>query len=512
MRNCIVTSPVRNFDVLPALHLSQGRLVDLAPDATGGEPLLDDTDPLAAARHAIDHGARWLHVVNVDTAFDSAAEHDWSLLEQLCRLPVKVQYGGGLGCAENIDRALSAGVSRVLLNVLAIESPEVVSEMIIKHGRERFALAINASPEGIVVAQGQTPVSGLGALTLAVQMYRLGISTLVHTRLAPDGTMSGTDLDNSHELAELSGMNVIVGGEVRSLDDVVACYNRPGITGVLIGKALQTGKFGLGEALDETRATLAFESGVPRWKEEQQTLRVRLRRTLSRNNLLRHVKDPDGLRVLDAGGGNGLASLPLAEAGADVDVVDRSMAMLHDLEASAKAKGLQDRVRGHALDIRDIREQFESDTFDLLICHNVIQYSPAWNELLVSMSAPLKAGGILSLVVRNWYAEPYRIDINAHSAEELPTLLERTRGPSRVFDADELFFSAAFLDEWLQGHGFDVLGDYGLLCRPGDLPEASGPGGEPELLEKLEILETAMGERAPFKHTARYLQIVARKR
>jgi len=508
-----MTSQVRNFDIFPALHLSQGRLVDLTADTSSDGPVLDDdTDQLSAARHAIEHGAQWLHVVNVDTSFDPAAEHDWALLEQLCQLPVKVQYGGGLARTENIDKAINAGVSRVLLNTLAIKSPEVVSAAIIKHGRERFALAITASPDGDVVDEDWTAVGGLNALTLAVQMSQLGISTLVHTKVQPDGTMTGTDLDNSEELAELSGMDVIVGGEVRNLEDVVACYNRPGITGVLVGKALQSGKLGLGDALDETRATLAFESGMPRWKEEQQTVRVRLRRKLSHNYLLRHVPDINGLKVLDAGGGNGLASLPLAESGATVDVVDRSMAMLHDLETVAEASGVQDRITAHAHDIRNIHELFENNTFDLLICHNVIQYSAAWEDLLVSMSAPLKPGGLLSLVVRNWYSEPYRIDVNAHSAAELPELLERTRGPSRVFDADVLFFSAAFLQEWLRKQGFDVLGDYGLLCRPDEQSIAEGPGGEQMLLDKLQSLETAMGERLPYKQTARYLQIVARKR
>ena len=90
----------RNFDILPALHLSQGRLVDLAADTSSDEPVLDDdTDQLAAARHAIEHGAQWLHIVNVDTSFDPAAKHDWSLIKQLCQLPVKVQYGGGLARA-----------------------------------------------------------------------------------------------------------------------------------------------------------------------------------------------------------------------------------------------------------------------------------------------------------------------------------------------------------------------------------------------------------------------------
>lgn len=507
-----MTIPARNFDILPALHLSKGRLVDLSSDASGDDPVLvEDTDQLSAALRAIKHGAQWLHVINVDTSFDSQASHDWALLEKLCQLPVKVQYGGGLHNSQNIDQAIKAGVSRVLLNTLAIKSPEVVSEAIIKYGRERFALAITASAEGEVVGPDWDAVGGLNALTLAVQMYQLGITTLVHTRLEPDGTMSGTDLDNSCELAELSGMDVIVGGEVRTLQDVVACYNRPGITGALIGKALQTGKVGLGDALDETRTTLAFESGVPRWKEEQQTLRVRLRRRLSHGYLMRHVHDVNGLRVLDAGGGNGQASLPMAASGAVVDVVDRSMAMLHDLNENAQSNGVQERINAHSHDIRDIHELFDAETFDLLLCHNVIQYSPAWEELLVSMSAPLKTGGLLSLVVRNWYAEPYRIDINTHDANELPELLERTSGPSRVFDADVLFFSAAFLQEWLRKQGFDVLSDYGLLCRPDEAAHIHQAGGEQLLLEKLQVLETAMGERLPYKHTARYLQIIARK-
>ena len=49
-----MTNPVHNFDILPALHLSQGRLVDLAADTSSDNPVLDaDTDQLAAARNAI---------------------------------------------------------------------------------------------------------------------------------------------------------------------------------------------------------------------------------------------------------------------------------------------------------------------------------------------------------------------------------------------------------------------------------------------------------------------------
>ena len=114
---------------------------------------LDWFTTLAAARNAIEHGAEWIHVLNVDTSFDPNAKHDWDLIEQLCKLPVKVQYGGGLAKAENIDKAIEAGVSRVLLTTLAITSPEVVSEAIMKHGREYFALAITASQDGDVLGR-----------------------------------------------------------------------------------------------------------------------------------------------------------------------------------------------------------------------------------------------------------------------------------------------------------------------------------------------------------------------
>ena len=514
--------PARPFDIFPALHLTGGRLVDLAPDETGpdGADGADgagpgggtvDGDPIAAARRWIEQGARWLHVIDVDSVFDRDGGANRAVVERLCALPVNVQAGGGVRTADDVAWAMRAGVDRVVLATAAVESPELVANAVIEHGRARFALSVRTDERGDIVTHGQHAVAGMQAAAVAVQMSSLGIRTAVHARVAPDGTMTGTDLETSRELASLSGMDVIVGGEVRDMDDVVDCYNRPGITGVLIGKALQTGRIDLAAALDETRATLAFESGLPRWKAEELTLAVRLRRTLARGNLLAHLPPVEGLRVLDAGGGNGAASLHLAVAGADVDVVDRSVSMLGELDAGAAREGVRHRMTTHAMDIREIGQRFSGDAFDALICHNVIQYSPDWERLLTSMTAPLKAGGTLSLVVRNWYAEPYGLDVEAHAADELPALIERARGPSRVFDADVLLFSAPYLAEWLDRHGFDVVGDYGLLCRH-DVPEPEGPAAREALLERLVALESAMGGRAPFKYTARYVQLVATKR
>ena len=499
------------FDIFPALHLVGGRVVDLAPEQPGHGRVLHDHDPLATARRWIEQGTSWINVVNVDASFDEDASHGWPLIEKLCELPVKVQYGGGMRTAEDIGWAMRVGVSRVMIGTAAVESPQLVYDAIVEHGRERLALAITTGPEGEVMTHGWQWAGGLQAIALAVQMYRLGITTAVHTRLERDGSMSGADLESSSELASLSGMNVIVGGEVRDMDDLVACYNRPGITGVLIGKALQTGAIELATALAETRATLAFESGLPRWKQEQLTLKARLRHRLTLGYLFRHLPDPAGLRVLDAGSGTGDDALVLARAGARIDVLDRSLAMLADLRESAERAGVGSLVTEHAADIREVPRRFAAGTFDVVFSHGVIQYSADWERLLEATIAPLAEGGLLSLITRNLHAEPYCIDPDGYDAAELPTVLERTSAPSRVFDADVLLFTASYLKTWLGGKGFEIVGDYGLICRH-ILPEPQSPGEERAVLEKLGTLESAMGERSPFRDTARYLYIVARRR
>ena len=499
------------FDVYPALHLRGGRLVDLSPGSGDVAPGLDERDPLAMARHWIAQGARWLHVVNVDAAFDEEASHGWTLLEALCDLPVKVQYGGGLRSAEDIGWAVRAGVSRMLLGTAAVESPRLVSDAIAAHGREHFGLALTTDAAGEIVTHGSRPSPGLHALALAVQMKRLGISLATHMRLEPDGSMTGTDIDSSRELASLSGLDIVVGGEVRDLEDVVACYNHPGITGVLIGKALQSGRIDLGTALSETRATLAFESGLPRWKAAQSTLRVRLRHALAQRFLARHLPPLEGLAVLDAGGGTGTDSLPLAAAGARVDLVDRSLPMLQDFTASAERIGAGHRVVTHRQDIREIRRHFAPDTVDLVLAHGVIQYSDDWESLLASMIAPLRRGGLLSLITRNLHAQPFAADLDAFSAHELPELLDRTRGPSMIFDTDVRYFSAAWLAGRLDELGFEVVGNHGLICRH-HLPENALEGGGQALFDKLVALESAMGTRSPYREIAQHVHLVARRR
>lgn len=263
------------------MHLKNGKSFDFAENDQTESALPELLEPVACAKYWIEQNAKWIHVINVDAAHDEDASHNWAMVERICELPIYVQYGGGIRTMEDIDWAIRIGVTRVLINTAAVENPKLVAEAVAKHGSEKFALSINTGPEGEVMTHGWRMAGGLQAVTLGIQMYHLGITTAVHSRIKPDGSMSGGDLETSKELAQLTGLNVIVGGEVRDMDDVVECYNHAGITGVLIGKALHTGKIDLKRALRATSRKIAFESGLPQWKQEQKTLKGQIRYELS---------------------------------------------------------------------------------------------------------------------------------------------------------------------------------------------------------------------------------------
>lgn len=499
------------FLILPALHLKGGKSFDFTENAEDESSIPNLLEPVASAEYWVEQNAKWIHVINVDAAHDEDASHNWPLIERICELPVYVQYGGGIRSMEDIDWAIRIGVTRILINTAAVETPLMVAQAIAKHGAERFALSINTDPEGGVMTHGWRMAGGQHAVTLGVQMYRLGITTAVHTSIQPDGSMRGTDLEVSKELTQLTGLNVIVGGEVRDMDDVVECYNHQGISGVLIGKALHTGKIDLTRALRATRQKLAFESALPQWKQEQQSVKAKIRYELTADNLFNHLPGDKLLRTLDAGGGNGVDSLRLAKMNYPVDLVDTSLPMLHDLHANAEQLGMANAVTTHSFDIREIRKRFEPDAFDLLLCHNVIQYSDDWEDLLLSMLEPLKQGGMFSLVTRNKHAVPFDAALDDYELNELPALLDEPHGKSGIFDADISFFTTAFLTNWLDQNGCTVVADYGVFCLYNH-HSVSGRYDDPLNVAKLQTLEKHLGAKSPYKETARYIQIVAVKR
>ena len=196
--------------------------------------------------------------------------------------------------------------------------------------------------------------------------------------------------------------------------------------------------------------------------------------------------------------------------GYPVDLVDTSLSMLHDLQINADQLGVGNNLQTHSFDIREIQKRFSPQSFDLLLCHNVIQYSDDWEYLLNSMLAPLASGGMISLMTRNKHAVPYDASLDDYELHELPDLLNKPHGKSGVFDADISFFTTSFLTNWLQQKGLTTIANYGVFCLYNHY-SVSATYEDSANLDKILALENHLGSTSPYMETARYIQIIAQK-
>ena len=241
------------FTIYPAIDLRAGQVVRLQEGDPGRQTNYSD-DPSETARHWVEVGAQWLHIVNLDAAFDENDTANQSALRAILGVTTKfgtrAQFGGGLRSLRMMERVFDLGVHRVVLGTIAVEEPQIVANALNKFGPEKIAVGIDAR-DGLVRVRGWQSKSEVLATDLALQMRDLGVNTIVFTDISRDGLGSGLNISSTRALADATGVDVIASGGVHTLDDVTAA-RQAGFAGVIIGRALYEGTIDMKEALEST--------------------------------------------------------------------------------------------------------------------------------------------------------------------------------------------------------------------------------------------------------------------
>lgn len=239
------------FTIYPAIDLRAGRVVRLREGDPSRQTTYSD-DPAETARHWLEAGAQWLHVVNLDGAFeenDTANQNALrAILDTTNRFKTPVQFGGGIRSMNRIKRVLDLGVARVVLGTIAVEQPELVAQALNKFGVEKIAVGIDAR-DGLVRTHGWQSNSEVQALDLTLQMRDLGVHTVIFTDIRRDGLGSGLNISSTRALAQIRGLDVIASGGVHTINDVIAA-REANLAGVIVGRALYEGTIDLKEALE----------------------------------------------------------------------------------------------------------------------------------------------------------------------------------------------------------------------------------------------------------------------
>ncbi|MFC7075178.1 1-(5-phosphoribosyl)-5-[(5-phosphoribosylamino)methylideneamino]imidazole-4-carboxamide isomerase [Haloarcula halophila] len=234
------------FEVVPAVDMQDGQVVQLV----GGERGTEKTygDPVEAAQRWVEAGARTLHLVDLDGAFEGERQNAEAIDAVLDAVDddIGVQLGGGIRTGSDAVSLLDRGVDRVILGTAAVETPEIVGEISERHPGS-VLVSLDAK-DGEVVVSGWTEGTGLDPTEAAQRYADLGAGGILFTDVDVEGRLAGVRTDPVRRLVESVDVPVIASGGVATVEDVVA-LEEAGAAAVVVGSALYEGEFTLSEAM-----------------------------------------------------------------------------------------------------------------------------------------------------------------------------------------------------------------------------------------------------------------------
>ena len=233
-----------NILVIPAIDLRAGNCVRLHQGEYEKEKIYFD-DPVKMAKLWRIQNAKVLHVVDLDAA-KGGSDNNRRVIHEICaELDIPVQVGGGIRTLDDIDRAIEAGVYRVIIGTAAVQNPDLVSEAIEKYGCSRVIVGIDAR-DGEVRVQGWTEGSGQDAVEFALDMEERGCRRIVYTDISRDGTLEGPNMDAYREMgARLKASKITASGGIgnhRHLIDLNTLQDVR-VDSVIVGRALYENVF-----------------------------------------------------------------------------------------------------------------------------------------------------------------------------------------------------------------------------------------------------------------------------
>ena len=234
--------------IIPAIDLKDGCAVRLVR-GEAAQGTVFSKDPVEVALRWRNEGAEYLHVVDLDGAFEGEPVQ-FGMVVQIAResgLPTEI--GGGIRTRDTVLRYLNAGLDRVVIGTRALESPEWLAKLC-EEFPGRIAAGVDARG-GLVAVRGWVETSEITALELARRLSGIPLRAAIFTDISADGTLSGPAIESTRAFAETIRLPAIASGGVGSIEHLRQIARLP-VEGAVIGRALYTGAVSLREAIAAT--------------------------------------------------------------------------------------------------------------------------------------------------------------------------------------------------------------------------------------------------------------------
>lgn len=253
-----------------------------------------------------------------------------------------------------------------------------------------------------------------------------------------------------------------------------------------------------------------FLSDAAKYAAYLETPEGRLRLDLAFANVQEFLPQASSAsRALDLGCGPANLGIRLARLGFRVTLLDPSQPMLDVAIRAAQQAGVMDKISLQTADTGQIADLFEAESFDLVLCHNVLEFLEDPNVVLRSAARVLRSSsGILSVLVRNQLGEVLKkalVDGDLTAAEQT---LGADWGDESLYGGKVRLFTAKTLRTMLNHASFAVAAVRGVRVFSDYLPPKVSRTDE---YRQIFELERKLGALPEFAAVARYTHYIARR-
>ncbi|MBN1499310.1 MAG: 1-(5-phosphoribosyl)-5-[(5-phosphoribosylamino)methylideneamino]imidazole-4-carboxamide isomerase [Spirochaetes bacterium] len=233
--------------VIPAIDIKDGKCVRLVQGDFNKVTVYSE-NPVEQARKFENAGAKLIHIVDLDGAYQGKPVNDDIVAEIAASVTIPVEIGGGIRNAENIKKYVEKGINRVIIGTAALDD-RFISD--ISDFTENIIIGVDAK-DGKVATHGWVNVSDVDAIEFIGKLKNSGFSEIIYTDIATDGMLQGPNIPAMLKVLEnVPGIRLIASGGVSELEDLkkLSVLSGRGIKGVIVGKAIYDGRISLTEAM-----------------------------------------------------------------------------------------------------------------------------------------------------------------------------------------------------------------------------------------------------------------------
>jgi phosphoribosylformimino-5-aminoimidazole carboxamide ribotide isomerase len=231
------------IEIIPAIDLIDGKCVRLTEGDYSRKTVYSD-DPLSVAKAFEQSGVQRLHLVDLDGAKAGAVKNLRVLEKIAAGTKLHIDFGGGVKTEQELQSVLAAGAALVTIGSLAVKSPDIFRDWLVKFGADTFFVGADVRNECVAVS-GWMEQTDVTVIDFVSNLMSKRVQYFFCTDISKDGKLEGPAEELYRRIiARCPGIRLVASGGISSWEDIYS-MEKLGCEGVIIGKAFYEGRISL---------------------------------------------------------------------------------------------------------------------------------------------------------------------------------------------------------------------------------------------------------------------------